>query len=107
MPLPANSVARSPDATADRMPTVKVPLPAASNQPTGDAYHPRSKASVSFIVFRASSGGRPPTAGVGWSASTSERTWSSSARPAVIDVWRCWTVASRLTVRSPVEMAVA
>jgi len=50
-------------ATADRIATANAPLPAASIQPTGAAYHPRSNGSVSWIVSSARSGGSPPTAG--------------------------------------------
>src|SRR5947209_3826953 len=42
-----------------------------SIQPTGPAYQPRSRPSSAGISSSARSRGSPPTAGVGWSSSTS------------------------------------
>lgn len=59
IPTPANRVAFCGVRSADRSATAKSPPPAASMQPIGAAYQPRSNDSVSRMVASAASGEAP------------------------------------------------
>src|SRR5262249_37613919 len=57
IPQPANSVASSPDRSAQRIPTANSPAPRRSSQPTGPAYQPRSSRSRARMSSSAGSRG--------------------------------------------------
>ena len=86
MPAPARSVTAQPLASswALRIPIIHSPSPDAPAQPTGPAQYPRSPASAWPMRARASGRGVPPTAGVGWSCSSSSSTPTPSwSRPSM------------------------
>ena len=92
MPPPAKRWASRSRSRALRSPTQNSPSSAASIQPTGPAYQPRSIPSSSSISGAAAGQGSPPTAGVGCSSpasSIAERgsaSWAMDRGRQVLDV---------------------
>ena len=80
--------------SAERRATQNSPSSAASIQPTGPAYQPRSSPSSSSIAASARPSGSPPTAGVGCSSPANSTAERGSASWAWIGLARCWMFAT-------------